>query len=53
MDGKIHDFQAAEDKHRDRVLKEKGPKVIRVKNEEIRNNVQEVLPKIAIARGIN
>jgi very-short-patch-repair endonuclease len=51
VDGEVHDFQVAEDKYRDQALKEKGFKVIRFKNEEIHNNVQEVLAKIAIACG--
>jgi very-short-patch-repair endonuclease len=33
VDGEIHDFQVAEDKHRDHVLMEKGLKVIRFRNE--------------------
>lgn len=51
VDGEIHDFQVVEDKHRDQVLKEKGLKVIRFRNKEIQNNVQDVLAKIAIACG--
>lgn len=51
VDGEVHDFQMAEDKHRDQVLKEKGLIVVRFKNEEIRNNIREVLAKIAMACG--
>ena len=51
VDGEVHDFQIAEDKYRDQILKEKGLKIIRFRNEEIRNNVQDVLAKIAIACG--
>jgi very-short-patch-repair endonuclease len=44
-------LQVAKDIYRDQVLKEKGLKIIRFRNEEIRNNVQDVLAKIAIACG--
>lgn len=51
VDGEVHGFQVAADQYRDQVLREKGLKVIRFKNEAIRNHVQEVLAKIAIACG--
>ena len=52
VDGEVHDFQVVDDKHRDQVLKEKGLKVIRFRNEAIHNHVQDVLAKIAIACGL-
>ena len=37
LDGKIHDLQKDYDQQRDYVLKGKGLKVIRIKNEELEN----------------
>ena len=52
VDGEIHDFQVTEDKHRDQVLMEKGLKVIRIRNEEIRNNVQDVVDIVTVTLSI-
>jgi very-short-patch-repair endonuclease len=37
MDGKIHDYQKDYDLERDRICRERGMKVLRIKNEELRN----------------
>jgi very-short-patch-repair endonuclease len=37
LDGKIHDFTKVKDYNRDLILKEKGIKVIRFKNEEVKD----------------
>ena len=46
VDGEIHDYQMKEDQLRDQVFRDKGLKVLRFKNEEIQNNLNEVLQKI-------
>jgi very-short-patch-repair endonuclease len=43
--GKIHDYQKDYDQERDRICREKGLKVLRVKNEEM-NNPEKVIDKI-------
>ena len=45
LDGKIHDFQKEYDKNRDSILNELGLKVIRFKNEELKD-MSTVLNKI-------
>ncbi len=45
LDGKIHDYRKKQDKNRDMILKEKGIKVLRIKNESV-DNVEEVKAKI-------
>ena len=45
LDGKIHDYQKERDKHRDLILEEKGLKILRFKNEELKN-INLVLNKI-------
>jgi very-short-patch-repair endonuclease len=37
LDGKIHDFQKEYDLIRENTIKEKGLKVLRIKNEELKN----------------
>ncbi len=37
LDGKVHDFQREYDENRDQILKELGLRVIRFRNEELRN----------------
>lgn len=49
LDGKYHDFQKDYDTHRDAILLSLGLITIRVKNEEIDNNIDTVLNKIAAA----
>ena len=45
LDGKIHDFTKTSDKHKDEILNELGIKVLRIKNEELKN-MEQVLLKI-------
>ena len=45
LDGQIHNFQKNYDTEREAIIKEKGIKILRFKNEEI-NNINEVLEKI-------
>ena len=45
VDGKIHDFQKEKDEHRDLILKDKGVKILRIKNEEL-ENIENVIRKI-------
>ena len=51
VDGEVHDYQTEKDRERDQIFNDKGIKVIRIKNEEIRNDIKKVLSKIAIACG--
>ena len=46
LDGEIHNFTKERDKNRDTILNGMGIKVLRFKNEEITNNIEEVLSKI-------
>jgi very-short-patch-repair endonuclease len=46
LDGKVHLSQRKKDKRRDDILKSKGYKIIRIKNEEIKN-IQAVLDRIS------
>ncbi|MBW6535173.1 MAG: endonuclease domain-containing protein [Mariniphaga sp.] len=45
LDGKIHLYKKAEDKRRDEILNQLGIKVLRLKNEELKD-IDEVLVKI-------
>ncbi len=45
MDGKIHDYQKDRDRNRDIICREKGLKVLRIKNEEMKNPTK-VIEKI-------
>jgi very-short-patch-repair endonuclease len=45
IDGKIHDYQKDYDERREEILKNKGLKILRFKNEEI-GNISEVLKRI-------
>jgi very-short-patch-repair endonuclease len=47
LDGKIHDFQKERDYNRDMILKEKGIKILRLKNDEI-NNIEAIKEKIRV-----
>jgi very-short-patch-repair endonuclease len=49
VDGEVHEYQVAKDKERDQIMMEKGLKVFRIKNEEIKKDIQKVLVKIAEA----
>jgi leucyl-tRNA synthetase len=45
IDGGVHEFQKEYDEQRDFVMKQKGLKVLRIKNEEL-NNLEKVMEKI-------
>ncbi len=45
LDGRIHDYQKDRDRHRDEILKGRNLRIIRIKNEELRN-LNLVLTKI-------
>jgi very-short-patch-repair endonuclease len=46
VDGEIHDQQVESDQERDAILAARGLKIIRIKNQEIRQNLQGVLQQI-------
>ena len=46
VDGSIHDSQKEEDQKRELVLKSRGLKIIRFKNEEVNADLQGVLTRI-------
>lgn len=46
IDGKIHDNQKEYDEHRNHVMNLLGLKVMRIKNEDIISNIEEVICKI-------
>ncbi len=47
IDGKIHDYQKDHDEMRTFIINMLGIEVVRFRNEEIENNLEEVLAKIA------
>ena len=47
VDGEIHQQQAAYDAERDRILSERGLRVVRIENEEVRQDISGVLSRIA------
>ena len=49
LDGRVHDFQKDYDKNRDEVLAELGLKTIRIKNEQLQNDMAGVLQMITDA----
>jgi very-short-patch-repair endonuclease len=49
VDGEIHQQQAEYDTERDRVLLARGLRLLRIKNEEVRQNLNSVLMRIATA----
>ena len=49
VDGEIHQQQAEYDAERDRVLLARGLRLLRIKNEEVRQNLNSVLMRIARA----
>ncbi len=49
VDGKIHQQQAEYDAERDRVLSARGLCLLRIKNEEVRQNLDSVLVRISKA----
>lgn len=46
VDGKIHDLQADYDEQRDLIMREMELVVMRITNDEVNNNLNEVLEKI-------
>jgi very-short-patch-repair endonuclease len=49
VDGEIHQQQAEYDAERDKVLSARGLRLLRIKNEEVRQNLDSVLARIAKA----
>ncbi|NEQ28797.1 MAG: DUF559 domain-containing protein [Microcoleus sp. SIO2G3] len=49
VDGQIHQQQAEYDAERDRALSARGLRLLRIKNEEVRQNLDSVLARIAKA----
>ena len=45
LDGKIHDYQQEHDRHRDEIIEWHGMKVLRIKNEELKD-IRSVIAKI-------
>jgi len=48
VDGEIHQQQAEYDAERDRVLLARGLRLLRIKNEEVRQNLNSVLMRISL-----
>ncbi|MEL7038141.1 MAG: DUF559 domain-containing protein [Cyanobacteria bacterium J06592_8] len=46
VDGEVHNQQLESDQERDQILSAKGLKILRVTNQDVKNNLQEVLNKI-------
>ena len=51
VDGEIHQQQVEYDAERDRILSARGLQLLRIKNEEVRQNLDSVLRRIATACG--
>ncbi|MDF2387243.1 DUF559 domain-containing protein [Nostoc ellipsosporum NOK] len=49
VDGKIHEQQAEYDAERDKVLSARGLRLLRIKNEEVRQELDQVLMRISKA----
>ncbi|WP_448265363.1 endonuclease domain-containing protein [Nostoc sp. DSM 114159] len=49
VDGKIHEQQAEYDAERDKVLSARGLRLLRIKNEEVRHELDKVLMRISTA----
>jgi very-short-patch-repair endonuclease len=49
VDGEIHQQQAEYDEERDQVLSARGLRLLRIKNEQVRQNLDSVLARIAKA----
>ncbi|MCV3217237.1 DUF559 domain-containing protein [Plectonema radiosum NIES-515] len=49
VDGKIHSQQVEYDAERDKVLKARGLRLLRIKNEEVRQELDNVLMRISTA----
>ncbi len=50
VDGDIHDQQVAYDSERDRVLSARGLRILRIRNEQVRQGLPGVLDRIVAAR---
>ena len=48
VDGDIHDLQQEEDARREKVLREVGLRIVRLKNEEIMNELANMVGKIHV-----
>jgi very-short-patch-repair endonuclease len=49
LDGPVHDSQLESDRERDRALAELGIRTMRIRNEEVGDNLEAVLKRIAVA----
>ncbi|MEC4892854.1 MAG: DUF559 domain-containing protein [Oscillatoria sp. PMC 1051.18] len=49
VDGKIHEKQVEYDEERDRLLSSRGLILLRIKNEEVKENLDGILERIAVA----
>jgi very-short-patch-repair endonuclease len=49
LDGPVHDTQLESDRERDQVLADLGIRTMRIKNEEVANDFETVLKRIAVA----
>ena len=49
VDGDIHDYQADYDAERDRVFAQRGLRTLRIANDDVFRNIEDVLAKIAAA----
>ncbi|MDZ7953752.1 endonuclease domain-containing protein [Nostoc sp. DedQUE09] len=49
VDGKIHEQQAEYDAERDKVLSARGLRLLRIKNQEVRHELDKVLMRISTA----
>ncbi len=48
VDGDIHEFQKEKDMHREDILRSLNLKIIRIKNEEVSEDIQKVLERIKL-----
>jgi very-short-patch-repair endonuclease len=46
VDGEVHNQQLESDRERDKILSARGLKILRITNQDVKNNLQEVLKKI-------
>ena len=51
VDGEVHRRQAAYDAERDRILSERGLRIVRIGNEEVNRDISGVLTRIAAHAG--
>ncbi|MFA5327283.1 MAG: endonuclease domain-containing protein [Prolixibacteraceae bacterium] len=48
VDGEIHEFQKEKDIHREDILSSLNMKIVRIKNEEVSEDIQKVLERIKL-----